>query len=305
MKSSIFITSVLATGVFAWPKPQLLDLNLGLGGKVTVFSTVTVTKPAATCIPIATPSIPGLPPVVIGGPGSPNVPTSKPAPVVPPPVIPLPQITSKPVVVPSLSKPAPLPSTTLAPIQVPSIPGRITGALQASLSVGLSYQAAILYHHNVARANHGAAALIWDASCAANALAAANTCNYARYMPAGVNQGQNRYLSTSNEFNVTAAITEAWYKNEFSAAVPWFGIASLPISLLGGVEDLTQLLWKGTTRVGCASVDCGARMRGGGATGSSNKYTVCNYAAAGNIGGLFAINVGRPISTTNLGRWTD
>ncbi|KAF1926330.1 PR-1-like protein, partial [Didymella exigua CBS 183.55] len=209
--------------------------------------------------------------------------------------------TSKPAVVPSSSKPVLAPSTT----PVPSTGGRITGTAQAYLSIGLAYQAAILYHHNAARANHGAPPLIWDSSCEANARAAANTCTYARYVPAGVSQGQNRYLSTSDGFNVTAAITESWYKNQFSSVAPWFGIATLPVSLLASVDQLTQVLWKGTSRVGCASVDCGTRMSGGGATAASNKYTVCNYAAAGNVGGLFAINVGRPLSTTALGRWTD
>ncbi|KAJ4370797.1 hypothetical protein N0V86_008488 [Didymella sp. IMI 355093] len=368
MKSSILIASTLATGAFAWPKPQLLDVSLGLGAKVTVFSTVTVTQPATLCLPASatgaavgqTPpktssSTPNVPPASTAAPApqptaskwlslplpilnllpivdqdppkvslsTPNVtPTSVAAPAQPTTSkwSSLPQTTSKPVpvvqtswlttsskptLVQSSSQPHPTPSTTPAPVaQVPSTGGRVTGTAQAYLSVGASYQAAILYHHNAARANHGATPLTWDASCEANARIAANTCSYTRYIPAGVSQGQNIYLSSTAAFNVTAAITESWYKSEFSSAVPWFGIASLPISILPGVEQLTQVLWKGTTKVGCASVDCGANMKGG-ATGGQGKYTVCNYASAGNVGGLFAMNVGRPVSVTSLGSWTD
>jgi hypothetical protein len=36
MKLTIFTTSALVTGVLALPKPQLLDVNLGVGAKVTV-----------------------------------------------------------------------------------------------------------------------------------------------------------------------------------------------------------------------------------------------------------------------------
>jgi uncharacterized protein YkwD len=427
MKSSIFVASTLATGTFAWPKPQLLDVSLGLGAKVTVFSTVTVTQPATACLPASatgaavgqtppkvSPSASNLPPAstaapvqqsadlkllslplpilgpLLGGqtlpkvsPSTPSVapastaapaqqpttsqwlplplpilgpllggqappkaslstpsvaPTSIAAPAqqsaasnwlslplpilgpllggqTPPKVSPsTPSVaptsiaaptSSKPTLVQSSSQPHPTPSTTVAPVaQVPSTGGRVTGTAQAYLSVGASYQAAILYHHNAARANHGAPPLTWDASCEANARIAANTCSYTRYLPAGVSQGQNIYLSSTAAFNVTAAITESWYKSEFSSAVPWFGIPSLPISILPGVEQLTQVLWKGTTSVGCASVDCGASMKGG-AAGGQGKYTVCNYASAGNLGGLFAINVGRPVSLTSLGSWTD
>jgi hypothetical protein len=398
MKLTIFTTSALVTLVLALPKPQLLDVNLGVGAKVTVFSTVTVTQPAAACLPapatgspIGLPSvkpslsIPGVLPSSIAAP-LPQL-TSKPWPSVilpsialpsvakpsvsvpsialPSPAVPsvawpslalpsvaLPSIAVPSVAVPSIAKPSivvpslalpslalpsialpsialpsialpsialpglglPLkpspaqssswtqstPSATSAPIlQVPSIPGRITGTAQAYLSVGASYQAAILYHHNVARLNHGAAALIWDASCEAKALAAASTCSLANSV-----SGQNTYLSSTSAFNVTAAITETWYKNELSSLTPWFGIATLPVSLLPSVSASAQVLWKGTTRVGCASVDCTGKMKVNGVASGLSRYTVCNYAAVGGVNGLFSLNIGRPVSTT-LGKWTD
>lgn len=141
---------------------------------------------------------------------------------------------------------------------------------------------------------------MWDASCAAAALASASTCNLANSI-----SGQSTYLSSTSAFNVTAAITETWYKSELSSLTPWFGIATLPTSLLPSVSASAQVLWKGTTKVGCASVDCTGKMKVNGVVSGLGKYTVCNYAAAGGVNGLFALNVGRPVSTTDLGKWTD
>lgn len=307
MKLSIFTTSALATGVFAWPKPQLLDLNLGLGAKVTVFSTVTVTQPAAACLPASATGVSiGLPPTK----PSLSIPSILPMSI----VAPVQQTTSwvelPSLALPSIAKPSlpqissstqPTPSAITVPIpQLPSIPGRVIGTAQAYLSAGLSYQAAVLYHHNVARLIHGAAPLVWDASCAAAALASASTCNLASYT-----SGYNTYLSSTSAFNVTAAITETWYKNELSSLTPYFGVPTLPVSLLPRVSASAQVLWKGTTKVGCASVDCTGKMKVNGVASGLSKYTVCNYAAAGGVNGLFAVNVGRPVSTANLGKWTD
>lgn len=339
MKLSIFTTSALATGVLAWPKPQLLDLNLGVGAKVTVISTVTVTQPAAACLPASAtgnsiglpsgkPSLPvtGVLPTSVAAPSVAVPSVAKPSvalPSVAVPAIALPSIglpsialpaiglpsiglpvvglPSKPTPTQPSSRPVSTSSTTPTPTpQLPSIPSRVTGTAQAYLSAGLSYQAAMLYHHNVARLNHGALPLVWDATCEAAALAAAQTCKSAAYV-----QGYNTYLSSTSAFNVTAAITESWYKNELSSLTPWFGIASLPVSVLPSISAAAQVVWKGTTKVGCASVDCSGRMTVNGVASSLGKYTVCNYAAAGGVNGLFAVNVGRPVSSVNLGRWTD
>lgn len=206
----------------------------------------------------------------------------------------------------SVNGPA-VPSST-PPTAVPSVgPSHISGPSQATLSVGAEYQAAILYHHNAARANHGAGPLVWNNTVAQTASLAANTCNFAHYLPAGAGQGQNLFTVSGNYFNVTAGITESWYKGEFQAMLPYFGQASLADAVFHNVGHLTQVLWKGTTSVGCVSLDCGTNMIVGGAPSTLNKYTVCNYYPAGNVGGQYAINVGLPISTSPaaLGSWSD
>ncbi|KAF2023615.1 PR-1-like protein, partial [Setomelanomma holmii] len=212
-----------------------------------------------------------------------------------------PSSATRPVVAPSSSRaPAPQPSTPSA-----VGPAHISGPTQATFSSGPDYQAAVLYRHNTARANHGAGPLVWDTTCEANARLAAQTCTFAHYIPTGVREGQNIFTTSGNYINVTSAITEFWYKSEFPHMVPYFGATDVPDSVFHSVGHLTQMLWKGTTSIGCVSLDCGNSMVVNGASSTLNKFTVCNYAPPGNIGNEYGANVGLPISSTNLGSWLD
>jgi len=184
-------------------------------------------------------------------------------------------------------------------------PSHISGPAQATLSSGVDYRNAILYHHNAARANHRAAPLVWDTACEQNARIAAQTCNFAHYIPDGVRNGQNLFTVSGNAFNVTAGITESWYKGELPYMNGYFGQASLSNDVFHQVGHLTQVLWQDTTGVGCVSIDCGANMKVGGVQSNLNKFTVCNYSPPGNIGGQYGAKVQPPISTTNLGSWSD
>lgn len=194
------------------------------------------------------------------------------------------------------------PSTT-TPSQVG--PSHVSGPAQATLSSGVDYQNAVLYHHNAARANHRAAPLVWNTTCEQNARIAAQTCNFAHYIPPGVRNGQNLFTVSGSAFNVTAGITESWYKGELPFMTGSFGLASLSDDVFHQVGHFTQVVWQDTTSVGCVSIDCGANMKVGGAPSSLNKFTVCNYAPPGNIGGQYGLKVQPPISTTNLGSWSD
>lgn len=165
--------------------------------------------------------------------------------------------------------------------------------------------AAMLFHHNTARANHAAKPLTWDSACEANARIAAEKCTFAHYIPDGAGQGQNLFTVSGKAFNATAGVTESWYKGELEPMKPYFGEADVPDDVFHQVGHLTQVVWKDTTRVGCVSIDCGDRMIVGGETSNMNKYTVCNYAPAGNVYGGYATNVAAPISMNALGGWAD
>jgi len=201
------------------------------------------------------------------------------------------------------SAPAPAPS----PDPQPSTPtdDHLKGPEEAYLSSGPEYVAAMLYHHNAARANHAAEPLTWDDACEANARIAAQKCNFGHFIPEGAGQGQNLFTVSGDAFNATAGITESWYKGELEPMLPYFGDKDVPDDVFHEVGHLTQVVWKGTTKVGCVSIDCGDKMIVGGAASSMNKYTVCNYAPAGNVFGGYRENVVRPISLTNLGGWAD
>jgi len=59
----------------------------------------------------------------------------------------------------------------------------------------------------------------------------------------------------------------------------------------------SQIVWKDTTAVGCATYYCG-----GGLTnfaGTSNPYfTVCNYSPPGNYAGEYGSNIGASLGKT-------
>ena len=177
-----------------------------------------------------------------------------------------------------------------------------TGSAEAYLSSGTDYQNAVLYHHNFHRQNHGSVALVWDATCAQNALIAAQRCNWSHYIPPGVAEGQNIYANNYPGQNVTSAITETWYKNEFPPMGPYWG-KEVPSSVFSSVGHLTQMVWKGTTKVGCVSYDCGTKMIMPNGKAYPH-FTVCNYSPPGNVQGQFGANVAAPIQSTNLGTWS-
>ncbi|KAF1844516.1 PR-1-like protein [Cucurbitaria berberidis CBS 394.84] len=339
MRSSILFASALALGVLARPQPHRRKGHVVTETDVvvttlTIFVTEPFTEPASTSLCTSTTasqeptstevsSASPLPPTSTPDPEPTTTPAPEPTsfelvssstPTPSPSPSPSPEPQPEPEPEPSSSTaPAPVSSATPTPVSnatptsAPATPSsnHVSGKDQAYLSSGADYQAAVLYHHNAARANHDAKPLTWDADCETNARIAAQKCTFEHYIPSGAGQGQNLFTVSGTAFNVTAGITESWYKGELEPMMPYFGQKNVPDNVFHSVGHLTQLVWKGTTKVGCVSIDCGSNMMVGGQSSSLNKYTVCNYAPAGNVGGGYAANVAAPISTTNLGGWAD
>ncbi|KAJ4369998.1 hypothetical protein N0V83_005762 [Neocucurbitaria cava] len=291
--------TVFVTEPYAEPTPtSSTSLHLSTSAPLEPTSTLVVSAPAYTPdpLPASTSSATGnLAPQSVPEPtsfefvqSSSSIPTPTPA------VVSQPQPQSQ----PSFAHDALRAASTSAATH-------ITGTNEAYLSSGADYRAAVLYHHNAARANHNAAPLTWDSSCEANARITAQTCNFVHYIPQGAGQGQNLFTISGKAFNVTAGITENWYKGELEPMMPYFGQSNIPDNVFHEVGHLTQLVWKATTKVGCVSIDCGSKMIVGGQSSTMNKYTVCNYAPAGNVGGRYAVNVAAPDSLTSLGSWAD
>jgi len=153
-----------------------------------------------------------------------------------------------------------------------------------------------LYHHNVHRANHSAPDVSWSESLASSAQQLANSCNYGHNTDlGGGGYGQNiaMYAATNNlgtevEF-VRTSITEYWYNSEIGL----YGNAYGSEPGMGGFHDwghFSQIVWKGTTEVGCAVAYCGS-----GLASYPGYYSVCNYSPPGNYQGEYGSNVGAPL----------
>ena len=186
---------------------------------------------------------------------------------------------------------------------------------QAYLYNGTSYINAVLFHHNRARRNFGSSDLKWNATLADNALQAAKRCSPSSYFPPGTpEQGQNIFGFSSpwDGPNATYAITNQWYLPNFAKAQQFAGsywtTPGFNVSF-----SIVEILWASTTSVGCASFNCGSV--GAPRPGFSYKFTYCNYfprarytqATSGGkvVQDSWVDNVKKPISTTNLGSWTD
>ncbi|KAL1969334.1 hypothetical protein VTN77DRAFT_9526 [Rasamsonia byssochlamydoides] len=213
------------------------------------------------------------------------------------------------VVVTPSETPAPAPVSTTAPsVSVSSVtsvssvasvaspsPSQVSTVSSAapSPSAANSYQATILYNHNIHRANHSAAALTWSSDLEASALQLANGCVYEHNTDInGGGYGQNIGYGIPAD-NIGAMITNLMYNDEFGYFEGLYGQANPDMSNFDHWGHFSQIVWKGTTQVGCATVVCNSL----GNVDSSEPlpFTVCNYSPPGNYAGEYAENVGEPL----------
>ncbi|EUC65428.1 fruiting body protein Sc7 [Rhizoctonia solani AG-3 Rhs1AP] len=121
--------------------------------------------------------------------------------------------------------------------------------------------------HNNERAKHGAAALAWDDGLSASAQAWSNQCKFERSRA-----GQNLAAGTGGP---TPAIAVGWWNAEAVEYDPKNPQAS----------HWTQVVWKSSTRFGCAVTQCAA-----GTIFPADYiayYFVCHYSPYGNVIGQF------------------
>ncbi|KAK2872070.1 hypothetical protein FQN49_002572 [Arthroderma sp. PD_2] len=148
-----------------------------------------------------------------------------------------------------------------------------------------------MHHHNIHRSNHSAPALKWDADLESSARQLAESCNYGHNTEiGGGGYGQNIGFQSGYD-DVAALITNNMYNGEFGYFEGNFGLDNPTNFHEWG--HLTQIVWKGTSKIGCVTADCPSL--GGQASASNAKYTVCNYSPAGNVVGRYAENVGDPL----------
>ena len=106
----------------------------------------------------------------------------------------------------------------------------------------------------------------------------------------GGGYGQNIAAGAGPE-DIGSVITDLFYNSEVRAFEPYYGqpTPKIPGNFEAGFDGFghfTQIVWKETSEVGCATFDCsgaGKGPKGLGNVGSSVPpfFTVCNYKGPG------------------------
>lgn len=135
--------------------------------------------------------------------------------------------------------------------------------LTYSFAEETSLKKAVLSTHNALRAKHHADELTWDDELANFALQHANKCIFKH---SHASYGEN--LSAGYP-SISAAI-QGWYNEQqyYSYKNPSFSTKT---------GHFTQLIWKGTKKIGCAYVPCNGKNR------TPGNFLVCEYSPAGNV----------------------
>jgi len=150
--------------------------------------------------------------------------------------------------------------------------------LSANVGMCDNFAARMLAAHNRERAAIGVPALGWDAKLAADAaewaahLSARNRLAHAPDEGAATQEGENLWAGTANRFGLEAMV-QLWIdeKRDFKPGIFPNNSRSGDIEAVG---HYTQLVWRATTKVGCAL-----------AHGRQLDVLVCRYANPGNVAG--------------------
>jgi len=160
----------------------------------------------------------------------------------------------------------------LVPVVATAAPSILTISPQTQFAMR------VVMLHNQQRAAAGVRPITWDPGLAAAADAYATQLARTRrwgHSPTATRpgQGENLWMGTRGAFSVDAMI------GSWAGEGRMFRPGTFPtVSRTGNWGDVghyTQMVWRGTTRVGCA-VRSSAR----------DDYLVCRYAPAGNVMGV-------------------
>ncbi|KAG0280832.1 hypothetical protein BGZ95_008504, partial [Linnemannia exigua] len=132
-------------------------------------------------------------------------------------------------------------------------------------------QQSILQTHNDYRARHGASPLTWDDTLANFGN---NWIQRCQMQHSGGKYGEN-LAAGYKDFKTGIA---AWYNENTQYNYNGGGFS-------GATGHFTQVVWKGSKRIGCAKKFC---------PGSNWTIYICNYDPPGNVSGQFQENVSPP-----------
>lgn len=153
----------------------------------------------------------------------------------------------------------------------------------SSVPVGNVYQQMVLLHHNIHRANHSAPDVAWDDDLAASAQIVADTCVYAHKVDVnGGGYGQN-IAAGPHSADVGEVLTGMFYNGEMCFYEDLYGQESPSMDQFDSWGHFSQMVWSGTTHVGCATKDCSSQGLGNVGSDVPPYFTVCNYKSAGKL----------------------
>jgi len=192
---------------------------------------------------------------------------------------------------PAPSAPAESPSSTWADWS--SAPASAASSAPVSSgTVSSDYAQGILDAHNSHRQNSSAPALTWSDDMASIAQQIASSCVYAHNTQAGGGGYGQNIGAGAEPSGIPAMINNEMYNGEINYYPLPYG-AEPDMSNFEKWGHYSQIVWKSTTQVGCATVNCPGGLANTG-SGVSPWFTVCNYSPPGNFGGEYGANVGQP-----------
>lgn len=175
----------------------------------------------------------------------------------------------------AVAKPAPAPITyAKASAQNPP-PAPVAGTSSGDVPALFK---SLLDFHNSKRALHSAGPLTWSPQLAVQSQSHVNQCQFVHSGTVGC--GEN--MAETSSMSVSAA------------GNMWYNEASLFDYNNGGFSSatghFTQMVWKGTTKIGCAMATCPGQTYGA----PNWSFVTCQYQAQGNVLGQFRVNVSPP-----------
>ncbi|BGP39085.1 hypothetical protein JCM10449v2_003023 [Rhodotorula kratochvilovae] len=182
------------------------------------------------------------------------------------------------------------PATTTRPAATTTTSKTSVAPAPTSTADAGSVEAVSLRLHNEFRAKHGVAALTWNTKLASTAQAWANKCVFEHGGGAAIGAGENLAAWSGSSSDVSQGV-QMWYNevSDYSFNNPGYSSAT---------GHFTQMIWKGTTEIGCAVSKC-APLTGDGFSWNGYFY-VCEYSAPGNIVGADSAGTAKSFSANVL-----
>ena len=157
------------------------------------------------------------------------------------------------------------------------------------------YIETVLHHHNVHRSNHSAPAVQWSDTLASTASKIASSCVYRHDVRTdGGGYGQN-IAAGVGPGAISRIITNMFYNGEVNWFDGLYGEEHPDMTNFEHWGHFSQLVWKSTTQVGCATQYCPNGLANTGAH-VPPYFTVCNYKSPGNFAGHYGDNIGKPLN---------